>query len=269
MNVKNKLLEKSFDYRNNSQCKKLSDCIKSLNEIHLYIERVNERMYFENDILYKQEIIEGKSLADWIFGCERNDDEYEVLLREILSKPSSKEKTPFNEEIEVVLYPYEECVSSEQQYIERRRTILSKINDKSDFCSFLPSCFVNSIFSNEIKSGLNSINDFQACTDEIKKNLSVLNDEAVSVYKNNKSNLSEAYKILSSKLLECSPDPNNVKYLLFEFTDDYDNTVQVECSPHTKLIRKDSDLRIYFYWCHKNVGKGENVLIGRIGTHPY
>ena len=43
----------------------------------------------------------------------------------------------------------------------------------------------------------------------------------------------------------------------------------VVCSPHLKLIRGGSNLRIYFEWCDKDVGNGEKVLIGRIGRHPY
>ncbi len=43
----------------------------------------------------------------------------------------------------------------------------------------------------------------------------------------------------------------------------------VLCEPHLKLIRRDSDLRIYFWWCDDKVGKGEKVLVGHIGRHPY
>lgn len=45
--------------------------------------------------------------------------------------------------------------------------------------------------------------------------------------------------------------------------------VEIECSPHLKLIRKDSNLRIYFYWKDDRIGNGKKVLIGRIGRHPY
>lgn len=43
----------------------------------------------------------------------------------------------------------------------------------------------------------------------------------------------------------------------------------VLCEPHLKLNRPDSDLRIYFQWKDEDVGKGEKVLVGRIGRHPY
>lgn len=44
---------------------------------------------------------------------------------------------------------------------------------------------------------------------------------------------------------------------------------QVVCHPHFKLIRDDSDLRIYFQWKDSRVGNNEKVLIGRIGRHPW
>lgn len=36
-----------------------------------------------------------------------------------------------------------------------------------------------------------------------------------------------------------------------------------------KLIRPDSDLRIYFFWFDDEIEKEEKVLIGHIGGHPY
>ena len=39
--------------------------------------------------------------------------------------------------------------------------------------------------------------------------------------------------------------------------------------PHFKLIRDDSDLRVYFWWQDDEVGDGKKVLIGRVGRHPW
>ena len=61
--------------------------------------------------------------------------------------------------------------------------------------------------------------------------------------------------------------------LVFEFRyEDEKNQVkykEIACEPHLKLIRRDSNLRIYFYWADKDVGNDEKVLVGRIGSHPY
>ena len=83
-------------------------------------------------------------------------------------------------------------------------------------------------------------------------------------------------KILSAKILECSNDPNHRNQLVFKFAYEQSQDVEkelayveIECSPHLKLIRKDSNLRIYFYWKDDRIGNGKKVLIGRIGRHPY
>ena len=120
------------------------------------------------------------------------------------------------------------------------------------------------------------IKDFPAHAREITKNLAVLNDYAISLYYKYHNDLKEAMRILSSMLLECSGDPKHRESLFFPFTY-YENlnginTAQekkILCEPHLKLIRRDSDLRIYFQWCDDQVGKGEKVLVGRIGRHPY
>lgn len=44
---------------------------------------------------------------------------------------------------------------------------------------------------------------------------------------------------------------------------------QIICHPHLKLIREDSDFRIYFMWKDKDVGRNEIVLVGRIGRHGW
>ncbi len=75
---------------------------------------------------------------------------------------------------------------------------------------------------------------------------------------------------------ECAPDPKHTKDLIFSFT--YSEQVEgkavsrskdIECSPHLKLIHPGTDLRIYFYWCDAEISKGKNVLVERIGRHPY
>ena len=270
MIINNKLLEESFSYKHNLQGSDLKECIISIDEIYLYVSKVEERLYFDIECIFMQEIKEGISLADWLWGSSYDGDkEVKDMLVQILTKPMGKEYSIFDDNIEICLYPDGSHVSTLEQYVAQRRGILSKIADKGEFCSFMPSCFADSVFSVQIKNGLNQISDFSVHTEEIVKNLSVLNDEALDIYRENRSNLRVAYKILTSKLLECSPDPENVKHLRFEFINDMGDIEIVECSPHTKLVREDSNLRIYFYWCHDNIGSGNKVLIGRIGTHPY
>ena len=271
MIVRNKVLEESFDYRNNSHGSSIAECVVSIDEVYLYVSNVGERLYFDSEGIYSREIKEGISLADWLWANPQdgNEKEYKDMLAQVLTKPAAKDEDVIDHVIDICFYPDGIHASTREQYVAKRREILAKIADKGEFCELMPSCFVDSVFSTQVKNGLNSISSFGINTVEIVKNLSVLNDDAFSVYQEHKSNLSEAYKILSSKLLECSPDAKNVQHLKFEFIDDDGNRINVQCSPHLKLIREDSDLRIYFYWCHDNIGDGKKILIGRIGTHPY
>lgn len=62
----------------------------------------------------------------------------------------------------------------------------------------------------------------------------------------------------------------------FEFTyekeidgESFQRRKTIECQPHFKLIRDDSDLRVYFWWQDEDVGDGKKVLIGRVGRHPW
>jgi len=271
MKARNRLLEVSFDYRYNISGRDLLDCIVSTGEVYLYVSLIGERLYFNTEELYIQEIMEGITLADWLWSnpWESDNKEYRDMLLQVLTKPAGKQEAAFSCDIDICFYPDGSNVSTKEQYVDERRGLLSSVTDKGEFCEFMPSCFINCIYSTQIRSGLNSISSFETTTVEIVKNLSVLNDEALDNYWKHKSNLLEAYKVLSSRLLECSPDAKHAQYLQFEFIDDDGNNVFVECSPHVKLTRKDSDLRIYFYWRHDNIGRGQKILIGRIGTHPY
>ena len=270
MKIQNKLLEDSFDYRNNTNNCDLSECIISLDGVYIYISSIDERLLFDWDCISSQEIETGVPLSDWLWSGSQVGKEnlYRIMLAEILSKPMAKQEA-CEGYIEVCLYPREGCASTKKEYTDQRRDILSTIADKVEFCCFMRSCFIDSVFSRNIDAGFNTIQRFSVHASEIVKNLSVLNDEAYELYVKHKSNLKTAYDILTAKLLECSPDPDNVKHLVFDFVDDNDGVESVECSPHTKLIRKDSDLRIYFYWRHERIGGRSKVLIGWIGSHPY
>ena len=121
------------------------------------------------------------------------------------------------------------------------------------------------------------IPQFRSCTEAIVSNLALLNDYAIEIYERHNHNAAEAMKELSVRTLECTGDPAHKAYLKFPFSylgDGDGNEEQwqikdIECSPHMKLIRRDSNLRIYFFWFDDRIGEGEKVLIGHIGKYPY
>ncbi|WP_295764119.1 hypothetical protein [uncultured Oscillibacter sp.] len=157
-----------------------------------------------------------------------------------------------------------------------REDILIKIKSYDGFSTFMKTCFPNIIFSEDIETGMRGITHFE--TVDVRKaiihDLGVLNDEALEIYREYAPNTEKMCKVLGSKVLACSMDTSDHnQFLSFSFSYLHDNQdIQIKsvlCSPHTKLLRRDSNLRIYFSWKDSIVGKGEKVLVGHIGGHPY
>ena len=276
MQISNMLKSESFyftDAKPNMLVR--SDEIRSLDDIAKYCKLIHEYVDYEEDI-WDIEVEENVYFVDWLFGkTGQGNSEDRSFLMELMSKRSRnfKEET---QQISISLGEYENSVCEVESYVEERRKILKAIHNPLEFAEFMPSCFINSIFANNIIYEMRNIKDFDLHTEEITNSLSVLNDEAVCLYREYHNNLKAAMDILSSKLKACTPDPNHKDVLRFLFS--YEACVdgknvarnkEITCSPHLKLIHKGSNLRIYFWWCDTEVGKGEKVLIGRIGSHPY
>lgn len=249
--------------------------IDNLAEIDAYCKNIQESFHWIDDIWY-MEVEKGVMLVDWLFSSKgEGSDDDRRQLQELLSK--NTQITDENAKpITISLGTYDDLVSDLKMYINARRDILKGISNPIEFESFMKSCFANSLFADNILSEMKNIVDFSEHTEEIVNNLSVLNDEAIDLYKKYHNNLKIAMDILASKLLACSPDPNHVQSLKFTFSylenikgENVAKYKEIACSPHLKLIHRGSDLRIYFYWCDKDVGNGEKVLVGRIGSHPY
>lgn len=139
------------------------------------------------------------------------------------------------------------------------------------------TCFPNSIFADDCEKELAYIKDFEKHRHEITDCLALLDEKALVLYREHQTNLAEAQRILQAMLQKtCAPDPEHRKYLRFEFTyekeidgESFRRRKTIECQPHFKLIRDDSDLRVYFWWQDEDVGDGKKVLIGRVGRHPW
>lgn len=278
MQVSNILVEESFRFTEDKPSMLYrSTEIDALDGIVDYCKSINEKVKFSDD-LYEIYVQDEVMLADYLFAGQGNgheDDKRRIM--EMLSKMCQYESSQDSDTmIQISLGEYPDCVSNFREYIDYRRFILSGILNVQEYEEFMYSCFPNSCFAKNILSEMRYIEDFSKNVKEITDNLSVLDDEALKLYKEYRTNLKEAMNILTAKLIECSPDPTHVSELLFPFM--YEEQINGEnvarekmvvCSPHLKLIRRDSNLRIYFEWCDKDVGKGEKVLIGRIGRHPY
>ena len=278
MRVNNVLVEESFRYTEEKESfLERSEEIGDFTDIVAYCEQINEVIQYDESV-WEIEVQKGITFADWLFNpdIEANPDDRARIMDYINSSQCVQANEENDETISVALGGFEDAVSNRAEYIKKRRKILAGIGNVREYEAFMHSCFLNSCFADGILTEMKYISDFSVNAQEITDNLSVLNDEAVELYYQYHENLKMAIDILGTKLRACSPDAHHKKELLIPFV--YDETIdgetvsrvkKVACSPHLKLIRGDSDLRIYFYWCDSQIGDGKKVLVGSIGRHGY
>ena len=278
MQVSNVLLEDSFRYTDeNTSMEVRSQQIMDLAEIDYYCKYINEAIII-NDAVWEIEVEKGVTLIDWLYSSQnKGSHDDKAMLIQILTKQKKMEKCEDAQIIDISLGKWRNAACNKKQYVEKRRDILTGIKKVQEYYDFMRSCFINCYFSDDMLQEMKYIEDFQDNTGEITKALSVLNDEAIELYLKYKNNLDEAMRELSCKLKrECSLDPGHKSKLKFMFTyENLDHNEQqmlsrlIACEPHIKLIRPDSNLRIYFKWIDENIANGKKVLIGRVGRHPY
>ena len=287
MQVINSLQEKSFAYNSEKENFAMRrDEIGYFMEIVAYCQddAIKEPIEYQ-EVLWETYVQEGITFFEWLYGGGVGSDEDRRRMQEALSKkemiPSDREQpvveTSSLRNINISLGEFQSCVSNVEQYVHKRREILSLIRNVTEYEAFMHSCFTNSCFATGILSEMKHISHFSDRTKEMTTALGILNDHAVELYQQYANQLEKAMRILAVMLRrECAPDPKHAKDLIFTFT--YSEQVEgktvarikgIECSPHLKLIHSGSNLRIYFYWCDDTVGEGNKVLVGRIGRHPY
>ncbi len=278
--IDNYLQEQSFRYDpvNGIRCLgRREDDLCKMQEIWDYCRSNQETLQCDLNIFYDMEVEPGISLCDWVFSNEgTGDQDVRNLLLYMIDSIREYEGNG-DGEIEISLGSYENCVSTVDEYKDKRRKFLAELTDVGQFTEFMGSCFQNTAFSEDILTAMKRIPKFRDCTKQIVFNLSLLNDHAIEIYEKYNCDGAMAMKELSVRAAECTGDPAHKAYLKFPFsyTEEKDGgqrqymIKQVECSPHMKLIRPDSNLRIYFFWFDHDIGDGKKVLIGHIGGHPY
>lgn len=268
MIINNKLIEDSFKYDIAPINERLQN-IYDLSDILEYCNQINEKIYSDATLM-NIEVIEGITFSEWLFESE-NDDVHQLFLE--LYNNIQYDKTKFDKKINISLGIYEGSVWNRDLYVNERRNILSKIKNPNEYEKFMHSCFIESVFSESVTNELcHHIDNFASHTVEITNNLAYLNDNAVRLHKEHLNNTKEAIAIINSHLMKCSDDPAHKKDLYFKFEYDKNGIREIKkvlCSVHTKLVRADSNLRIYFNWCDNDIDSGNKVLIGLIGRHPY
>lgn len=254
-----------------------------LSDIFEYISAFERKeSIFYNEDIFDQYILENCTVAQ-CFYCEEDDElgEEKRLLAELIGRMSGYEEIAEpSSNIGIEFYPLPEekkpcfrSICGLKDYLKQRRLILAELVSPLEFSTFMPTCFANSVFSDNILIGLKKIPDFDEMLvrKSIVEDLSVLNDYALEIYNEYYPDFKAMYQALDAKVLSAGPDPKHKKKLEFAFTytdGDDTQTKMICCSPHTKLLRKNSNLRIYFYWKDDDVAPNK-VLIGHIGGHPY
>lgn len=242
-----------------------------------------EVVYYSNE-MFEQEVLPGMTVMDCYY-IEEDDplhDQKDLLQRTIGNMKPRDKTTEADQCIKLNFYPAlsmgeetENIASDLPGYLTRRRELLITIAEIHEFSVFMKTCFADIVFSNNIENDMRDIHNFS--TEKVRKaivhDLAILNDEALSIYDELYPDLKKIYGTLNTKVLACSPESNhNESCLYFDFSYQPEGQPRqvksVLCSPHTKLLRRDSDLRIYFTWRDKDIGPNK-VLVGRIGRHPY
>lgn len=278
MEISNELLRESFSYQYSGEaltCR--MDDQEKLNEILEFCKDIDEVACYDQDLL-STEVEAGICLYEIIYGIKTGKSmDGTVFLQEMLNK---KCKAKIKESEYIIMCScgtFDGGVGTIQEYARKRQHFLRNMSDCREYGRFMGTCFPNSVFADGCEQELIHINHFEQHRAEITDCLSLLDEKAVSLYHEHQSNLIEAQNILQAMLKKtCATDPNHKRELYFEFSYEQEigGSIQekkklVECQPHFKLIRDDSDLRVYFQWKDDDVGNGEKVLIGRVGRHPW
>lgn len=277
--INNQFEKDSLDWHNSG--KKLGERYEEVLDLQaIYDDCIQNEEKWECDMnaLYEVEVESGVAFWEWLYSSA-GESNYE--LRELVMRMVAQILTDFQEKkpekIKISLGEFDGCVCNKNDYRCVRRKILSRLSNVSDYYEFMKTCFLESEFSNEVKSGLERIDDFPLHVEEITDNLALLNDEAIKIYdRYGDAHEKDAMRELAARALDCSGDPKHKHELVFPFpySEEGENgpityIAQITCCPHMKLIRRDSNLRIYFYWRDMRIGEGKKVLIGKIGSHPY
>lgn len=279
MKVNNILKEESLDYSITGLAltERMND-IKALDEVSDFCMKQKEKIEYGVS-LYDVLVEPDMTLLDVLYSGRRAvSQDGLAMITELIDKKwkvkSSAE--PYEKIIQCSLGKMEEAVCNMEEYKAARQKILKTLTSQKEYLEFMKSCFSNSVFAEGFEEEFMHIKDFKQCMEEITNCLQVLDNEAIGLYEEYKNNLQKAMEILTKKLCTCGPDPKHEKDLHFIFKYEMEENGEevicrkdIVCSPHLKLIRDDSDLRIYFYWKDEDIYEGKKVLIGRIGRHPW
>lgn len=279
MVIFNKLVSDSFSYKNSHKPISLrKEEQEELHEIIQFCKKIGEKVYYDSTLL-NEEVEEGVLLYELLYGIKSaiSKDGIDFLMEMFHKECKQYTSQKINNPIYCSCGTFDGAAENLTKYAKERQKYLKKMKNHKEYGAFMRNCFPNSVFADDCEKELAYIKNFSDNIEEITNCLSLLDEKAVTLYKENRTNLKNAMQQLETEIKRtCAPDAAHKQYLNFEFTyeeecgnDRITTCKLVECQPHFKLIRDDSDLRIYFYWKDDDIEHGEKVLIGRVGRHPW
>lgn len=274
MEITNRLVEESLSWKySGSPISARQDDLEELTKVALYCYQINEKIQFK-EALWDTEIEEKCTLVDIVYGCKNAmSKDVSDMLRELITKRCRQMDKAVNT-ILCSCGKYTGAADNMLEYLGKRQNYLKMCVNHKEFGALMESCFPNCRFAEGYREELKYIEDFETSREEIVKCLALLDSRALELYKKHRHNLIEAARILQADMERTCAlnDSKHRKSLQFTFSYEEENDEKrkiIECQPHFKLIRDDSNLRVYFYWQDSKISNGEKVLIGRVGRHPY
>lgn len=275
MKITNELVKESFCFETmNKGLSVRQEELEKLDDVLRFCKSIDEKVCYDARI-WEVEVEADVTLYQYLF--EQQSDDTKAFVLDMLTKRSEEKQEEGTTVIFCSCGVFGGAADDLICYAKYRQEYLKGMSDYKEYTQFMRSCFPNSQFSEECDNEFAYITDFEKHAKEITTCLSVLDEYAISLYEEHRTNLKEAMKILEAMIhRKCSGDSKHKKELQFPFLyeiEEMGTLVQkeriIECEPHLKLIRPDSNLRIYFSWKDDVVGDGKKVLIGRVGRHPW
>lgn len=254
-------------------------------DLLLYLDDNKDKTIVPNDY-YLQELISGILVCDYLFDAQFESDSRNLLF-EIIMKSDKCEHSYSeifemfksirgNEYIALAGIFQNEYITEDRLYINDKknwliphRFYLEHSETLALFMNDIKDCFPNLVFNNRVEETAKVFHDIKKHSPEIIRHLTVLNDSAKELYKENEDNPSEVYQRLSAQYdIICTGRGSKEGLEMFQciFTNDNNEDEIVRCNPHTKLYNAYSDYRIYFHWGRSTI-KGGNILVGHLGGH--
>ena len=275
MRINNKIVSESFSVSESGN--NISDNIEALRAISSLIEfcsQIGDIISYDDELFYQVVDNDGTIFADWLYGntsgLEKDAiDYFSSLLRQKCTKEHDGDTT-----IEIGLPCNTKYVGRFEEYKQERCSIMEKLVDKSEFVDMAQKSFPNLLFSNTcfVNMKKEMVGD-TTVRRQMVKILAFLDKDQGNTYRSCNNDIELSLRSMESLVgITCATDPKHKDDLMFDFTIQNSNAVATKkicCHIHFKILRDDSNYRLYFWWNDEKLDNKGKIPIGYIDGHPY